>query len=591
MRTGLASEPRSADDPAVGKSGSISNGGTVERARAWLAQDPDPETRAELEALIAGDPEALVTRFAGRLEFGTAGIRGVLGAGPTRMNRVMVRQVSAGLADYLLATVDGAAKRGVIVGHDARHNSRIFAEDAARVLLGKGIRVYLFGRDVPTPVTAFAVRALRAAGGVMVTASHNPPEYNGYKVYWENGAQIIPPHDEGIAAAIAQVGPTDQLTMPELDEQREADRLADLGTPIERAYLDGVRSLAVHHDAGKQAGLTIAYTAMHGVGARFAEAALREAGHDAVHSEPSQREPDPDFPTVAFPNPEEKGAMDRVNALAAEVGADLVMANDPDADRLAVAVPHGAGYRMLSGDQIGVLLADYLLAEGPKGDRVVACSIVSSQLLGVMARALGVTFLQTLTGFKWIANAAMAHQAAHGGRFVMGYEEALGYTCGELVKDKDGVSGAVMFAELASVAKLRGETVLGRLASIYRRHGLFLTEQVSLTRPGAEGLTEIAALMSRFRDAPPAEVGGHAVTEAHDLTAGALGLPPANVLLYYLDGGRRIVMRPSGTEPKLKCYYEVRETMAEGEEVDAALPRARAALSQLRDAHQAMVTD
>jgi phosphomannomutase len=553
------------------------------RAESWLAQDPDEVTRAELAGLIAADSAVVAERFAGRLEFGTAGIRGVLGAGPMCMNRVVVREVSAGLADYLLAQDPGAAERGVIIGRDARRGSEVFAEDAARVFLGKGLRVYLFRGVVPTPVAAFGVLAVGAAAGVMVTASHNPPEYNGYKVYWGNGAQIIPPHDAGIAAAIGRVGRTDELALPELDTERAAGRLIDVGEELVRRYLDGVRALAVHPDAATRHPITIAYTALHGVGSRFVEAAMAGAGFTAVHSEPSQREPDGAFPTVRFPNPEEKGAMDRVLALATSVEADLVLANDPDADRLAVAIPDGDGYRMLSGDQIGVLLADYLLSEGPQDDRMVATTIVSSQLLGQMACELGVAFQQTLTGFKWIANTALAQSA----RFVMGYEEALGYTCGELVRDKDGVSAAVMFAELTAVARARGETVGDRLDSIYRRFGLYLTEQVSLTRPGADGLREIAAIMKAARTRPPTDVGGRRVTEHHDLATGALDLPPSDVLIFYLDGGQRVIMRPSGTEPKLKCYYEVREPVADGEAIDAAIARARAQLDALRDAHQA----
>jgi len=559
------------------------------RAREWLDEDPDPETRAELAALIERGGDELVRRFTGKLEFGTAGLRGVLGAGPQRMNRVMVRRATAGLADWLLAQEPGARERGVVIGYDGRHGSRVFAEDAARVLAGQGIRCLLATDVVATPVTAFVVSDRGAAAGIMVTASHNPPEYNGYKVYWGNGAQIIPPHDTGISAAIDRVGRTDRLPLPELDDARRRGLLSDLGTVDVDRYLAGVRALSVHRDAAARAPITIAYTPLHGVGARFAEAALAAAGFDRVHTVVDQRVPDPDFPTVRFPNPEEKGAMDQVLALAGEVEADLVLANDPDADRLAVAVPEAGGWRMLTGDQIGVLLADYLLAEGEDGPRMVATTIVSSQLLGRMAAAAGVAFAQTLTGFKWIANAAIDRRAADGTRFVFGYEEALGYTVGELVRDKDGVGAAVLFAELTAFARARGESLLDRLGAIYRRHGLHVTEQVSLTLPGDDGLARIASLMQRFREQPPDRIGGHAVRERHDLAAGALGLPPGNVLIYLLEGGRRVIMRPSGTEPKLKCYYEVAEPLAAGEDVAAAQPRAQAALAQLRDAHQAML--
>jgi len=411
---------------------------------------------------------------------------------------VLVRKVSAGLAAYLIAQVPDARPRGVVLGHDARHNSRVFTEDAARVLGGAGIKCYLAPRPWPTPTTAWAVVHQRACAGVMVTASHNPAAYNGYKVYWGNGAQIIPPHDTGIAAAIAKIGRSDQLAMPTLDELRRNGLVIDLTEALHDEYIDAVVALRAS-PAVDGTKLVIAYTPMHGVGARSAEPALARAGFPQVHSEPSQREPDPDFPTVAFPNPEEKGAMDRVLALAAQVSADVVLANDPDADRLCVAVPDGAGYRALTGDQLGALLADYLLEVGPKDRRMVATTIVSSQLLGFLAQHAGADYRETLTGFKWIGNAAMEYEAALGGRFVMGYEEALGYSVGPLVRDKDGVSAAVLFAELAAWNRARGRSVLDHLDDVYRRVGLFVTEQVSLTRPGSDGLAQIRDAMTRFR--------------------------------------------------------------------------------------------
>jgi phosphomannomutase len=563
----------------------------LDRARAWLQEDVDPETRDELRALLdRADPHELHDRFADRLQFGTAGIRGILGAGPMRMNRVIVRRVSAGLGDYLIEHVAEARKRGVVIGYDGRKNSKIFAEDAARVLLGRGIKVWLSARMVPTPVVAFAVLRCQAAGGVMVTASHNPPDYNGYKVYWENGAQIVPPHDEGISAAIDRISRTSSLPLADLDEARRTGSLVEVGDALEEAYLEGVRGLSVTDDRRARADTCIAYTPLHGVGARFVEAALARAGFSNVHSEPSQRDPDGSFPTVEFPNPEEEGAMDRVLELAGEVGADVVFANDPDADRLAVAFPEDGAYRMLTGDQIGVLLADYLLDKSPADERrVVACSLVSSQMLGKMARAIGVDYLETLTGFKWIANTAMRDIDEHGGRFVMGYEEALGYTVGELVRDKDGVSATAVFAELVADLKARGETLADRLEALYRRHGFYLTKQQSLTLPGAEGLGRIQELMRRFRASPPRAIGGYAVVDRYDLLDAAEGQPPADVLGFYLEGDRRVIMRPSGTEPKLKSYYELCEPVAGDETFDAAVARARQRLEELARAHQGML--
>ncbi|MGN6106249.1 MAG: phospho-sugar mutase [Kofleriaceae bacterium] len=566
-----------------------------EAALAWLEEDPDPVTADELRGLIdaanRGDAAAerdLAERFSGALEFGTAGLRGILGAGPQRMNRVLVRKVSAGLAAYLLANVPNAAAAGVLVGHDARRNSRVFAEDTARVLGGAGIRVYLAHRPWPTPTTAWAVVAKQACAGVMVTASHNPPAYNGYKVYWSNGAQIIPPHDAGIAAAIARIGRSDQLAMPELDELRRAGLVIDLDESLHDDYLAQVIALRASPAIDGRS-LVIAYTPLHGVGAASVEPAMQRGGFPQLHSEPSQREPDPEFPTVAFPNPEEKGAMDRVLALAASVHADLVLANDPDADRLCVAVPEGAGYRVLSGDQVGALLADYLLEVGPADRRMVATTVVSSQLLGFLAGQVGADYRETLTGFKWIGNAALDYERTEGGRFVMGYEEALGYSIGPLVRDKDGVSAALVFAELAAWNRARGRSVLEHLDDIYRRVGLFVTEQVSLTRPGSEGLAEIRAAMQQFRAQPPSALAGAAVEQVIDLLRGEGGLPPSDVLVFKLAGGRRVIMRPSGTEPKLKSYYEVRVEVAPGEPIATARARGLAELGALRDAHQALI--
>ena len=562
-----------------------------EAAEAWLSEDPDPKTAHELRGLIEradkGDTQAqreLHESFSGHLEFGTAGLRGVLGPGPQKMNRVLVRKVSAGLAAYLTANVPDAKIRGVVIGHDARHNSRVFAEDTARVLAGAGIKAVLAPRPWPTPTTAWAVTATNACAGVMVTASHNPPEYNGYKVYWGNGAQIIPPHDKGIAAEIDKVGRSDELPMPPLTDQH----IVHLDETLHDRYIAAVVALRAQPklDGTK---LVIAYTPLHGVGAPSVEAAMTRAGFPNLHTEPSQREGDPDFPTVAFPNPEEKGAMDRVVALAAKVEADVVLANDPDADRLCVAVPDGGTYKLLTGDQVGALLADYLLEVGPKDKRMVATTVVSSQLLSYLAKQTGAEYRETLTGFKWIGNAAIEFERATGGRFVMGYEEALGYSVGPLVRDKDGVSACVIFAELVAWNRTKNRTVLEHLDDIYRRVGLFVTEQVSLTKPGSEGLAEIKAAMTRFRAEPPKQVAGFAVEQVVDLSRGEGGLPPSDVLVFKLAGGRRIIMRPSGTEPKLKSYYEVRVDVAQGEPIATARARGLAELAKVRDAHQSMI--
>jgi phosphomannomutase len=525
--------------------------------------------------------------FHGSLEFGTAGLRGILGPGPQGMNRVLVRKVTAGLAAYLHTNVADNAKRGVLIGYDGRHNSRVFAEDTARVLAGAGIPALLAHRPWPTPTTAWAVVDRGCAAGVMVTASHNPPAYNGYKVYWGNGAQIIPPHDTGIAAAIDKIGRSDELFMPGLDDLRARGLLVDLDESLHDRYLDEV--LELRQGTVDVKGMVIAYTPMHGVGAASAEPCLARAGYTQVLTEPSQREPDAEFPTVAFPNPEEKGAMDRVLALATKVHADLVLANDPDADRLAIAVPDGAGFKQLTGDQVGAILADYLLEVGAKDKRMVATTIVSSQLLGYLAKQAGADYRETLTGFKWIGNAAMDYEREHGGRFVMGYEEALGYSVGPLVRDKDGVSAAMILADITAWNRARGRSVLEHLDDIYRRVGLFVTEQVSITRPGADGLAQIKAAMAKARAQPPVELGGAAVEHVVDLQKGADGLPPSDVLVFKLAGGRRVIMRPSGTEPKLKSYYEVRIEVKDGESIGDARQRGLVELGKLRDVHQKLL--
>lgn len=573
------------------------------RADAWIAHDPDPVTRHELHALVAraraGDEPALrqlKDRFSGPLEFGTAGLRGVIGAGESRMNRSVVLRTTWGLAMYLHEQVPGVRTRGVVIGYDARRMSREFAEDTAGVLAAQGIPAILSQIAIPTPLTAFAVKHLGAAAGVMVTASHNPPEYNGYKVYWGNGAQIIPPHDTGIAAWIARAEPGDDVPAMPLDVGRVKGLVRDIEPAVERTYLDEVRKLGVRHDGDR--GVKMVYTPLHGVGDRLTRLALAEAGFTAVTSVPQQAEPDGAFPTVAFPNPEEKGALDLSYALADKEGADLVLANDPDVDRLAVAVrAPGGGWVQLSGNQVGTLLGHYLLTEGPQGDRIVLASIVSSPQLGTIARALGVRYEETLTGFKWIANRAMELERETGARFVFGYEEALGYTVGSLVRDKDGIGAAVVLAEVAAVRRAQGKSLLDALDDIAREYGVFVSGQRSITMPGADGVAAIKRLMVELRGKAPEAFGGLSVEAVSDLLAGTrrarggavekLALPPSDVLVYALEGGSRVIARPSGTEPKIKFYFDVREPAAAGESPREAEARAKAKMAELMAAFSA----
>ena len=504
-------------------------------AEAWLSEDPDPDTRAELQELLDADAaEELADRFSGTLEFGTAGLRGAVGAGPNRMNRVVVIRAAAGLCAYLKA--QGLTDGPVLIGYDARHKSDIFAQDTAAVVRGAGLDAVLLDRPTPTPVVAFGIRHLKAVAGVVVTASHNPPQDNGYKVYLGDGSQIVPPADSGIAAAIAAVG--------SLADVPRGDDWQTTGDDLLGAYLDRIATL-VPPDAPRN--LNVAYTPLHGVGRVLVEQAVERAGFAVPSVVASQADPDPDFPTVSFPNPEEPGAIDAALDLARAVGADIAVANDPDADRCAVAVPDPAadgGWRMLRGDELGGLLGEFLLSAKPDG--VAACSIVSSSLLSKIAAAHGLRYADTLTGFKWIGRVP---------DLVFGYEEALGYCVDpSAVKDKDGISTLVRVLQLAAQAKANGRTLLDLLDDLATKYGLHATDQLSAR---VEDLSLIGAAMDRLRATPPTALGDHTVEGIDDLNEGTEALPPTDGLRYRLSKGARVVVRPSGTEPKLKCYLEV----------------------------------
>lgn len=531
----------------------------LESARAWITEDPDEQTRAELAQVVAdveagGDHADLADRFAGTLEFGTAGLRGALGAGPNRMNRVVVTRAAAGLAAYLR---DTGARGPVVIGYDARRNSDVFARDTAEVMSGAGFPALVLPRPLPTPLLAFAIRELGCAAGVMVTASHNPPQDNGYKVYLGDGSQIVPPADSGIAERIAAVGAL--ADVPRGDAGKMLDE-----TIVDR-YLDTVAELA--GDGPRD--LDLVYTPLHGVGGTSVVQVLETAGFAAPRVVAEQEQPDGTFPTVAFPNPEEPGAMDLAMALAEKHGADLVVANDPDADRCAAAVPTPHGWRMLRGDEVGALLAHASLSAGKQG--TYATTIVSSSLLGRMAAAAGQPYAETLTGFKWIGRVE---------GLAFGYEEALGYCVDpEHVKDKDGVSALLLLCELAAAAKAEGRTLLDVLDDLALAHGLHATDQLSVR---VTDLAEIAAAMERLRSAPPASLGGLAVERVDDLALGSADLPPTDGLRYVLAEGARVVVRPSGTEPKLKCYLEVVIPVRPEDGVDAARIAAVGRLDAIR---------
>jgi len=513
---------------------------TAEAVERWIADDPDPAARAELCALLdRGATAELEQRFAHGLSFGTAGLRGRLGAGPARMNVATVRRASAGLARYLR----DAGHDGVVVGHDARHGSARFAAEAAAVFSGAGLRTLRLPPRAPTPLLAFAVRHLGCGAGVMVTASHNPAHDNGYKVYLGDGAQIAPPADADIAAAIDGVGALAAVPRGDGGER--------LGDEVAAAYLDAI--LAALPDAPAR-DLRIVYTPLHGVGAALCLAALARAGFPAPHVVAEQAAPDPDFPTAPRPNPEEDGVLDLALAAAEREDADVVLANDPDADRLAVAIPSGGGWRRLHGDETGALLADFLLERAAHPERaLLVTTIASSTLLGRMAAAAGARYAETLTGFKWIMRAL---GVAPDHRLLLGYEEALGYAVSDVVRDKDGISAALVLAQLAAEERRAGRTLEDRLDAIAARYGRHATAPVTLVLEGADGLERMREIMARVRAAPPAALLGRPVTAVEDLRDGARGLPPSDVLVLRADGAR-VVIRPSGTEPKLKAYLEV----------------------------------
>jgi len=553
----------------------------IEHATSWHDDDPDEGTRAELEALLAaarsGDADAgadLDDRFAGRLEFGTAGLRAAMGAGPNRMNRAVVIRAAAGLTAYLQQTWPSPL---VVIGFDARHSSDVFARDTAAVVVGAGGRALVLPRPLPTPVLAFAIRRLGAHAGVVVTASHNPARDNGYKVYLGDGSQIVPPADAHIAAQIARVGLVAQVP-------RAGTGWTTLNDDLLEAYLDAAAAVVA---PGGPRELRVVHTSLHGVGSALVVAAFARAGFSAPIVVASQSEPDPEFPTVSFPNPEEPGAIDEALTLAARVHPDLVLANDPDADRCAVAVPDAAaatadnpeGWRMLRGDDVGSLLGSHLLARGVGSDAVFASSIVSSRMLAAMAADAGIRHEETLTGFKWISRVA-------GLRY--GYEEAIGYCVDpSQVRDKDGISAALLLAEMAAGLRARGRSLLDVLDDLSVRHGVHATDAFAVR---VDDLSLIDLLMSRLRKSPPADLGGVRVTRTDDLAHGSAALPPTDGLRYLMADQSRVIVRPSGTEPKLKVYLEA--IVAVGASADLAAARSEAAdrLGRLAASMRALTT-
>jgi phosphomannomutase len=508
-------------------------------ARRWRDAEPDDDIRVELDGLIgaaeAGDAEELAARFAGTLQFGTAGLRAAVAAGSMRMNRLVVRQAAAGLGRWLLDTVPDAATRGVVIGHDARRKSDLFALDSARVLAAMGVRAMLLPGLQPTPVLAWSITGLDAAAGVVVTASHNPPADNGYKVYLDTGSQIVAPIDTEIAARIATFDPVGVVLAAPDDELIE-----HLDDTWPEAYVAAAPGVRLRHDVE---GVVVAYTAMHGVGGATVERAFASAGLPQPVVVAAQHQPDGTFPTVAFPNPEEPGAMDLLLETASSCGATVALANDPDADRLGAAIPQPDGsWRRLSGDEIGWLFADHILSHTTGDDRLVVTTLVSSSLLAEMAAAYGVHSEETFTGFKWIGKLATERADL---RLVLGYEQALGYLVTQRPLDKDGITAAVLMAEIAAAAVADGLTLQDRLDAIAERFGRYVTTELSVRIPPALGAEWVAAIEA----APPESVGGRRVVDV-------VAYPEADLVRLVLDGNVRLQVRPSGTEPKVKLYAQ-----------------------------------
>lgn len=558
----------------------------LDAAGKWAAQDPDPQTQEELQLLIQrvteGDAlafEDISERFSGVLEFGTAGLRAELGAGPMRMNRVVVMRTAAGISRFLSEQANGQYTPKVVIGFDARFNSDVFAQDSAGVFAAAGFEVLLMPSALPTPVLAWAVREFSAEAGVMVTASHNPPRDNGYKVYVGGritdasgrGAQIVSPIDAQIASLIDHEQPVAQIPRALSGWQV----LPAIGTEgdIEAAYLASIHPIidASNEQDAARKNLRIVVSAMHGVGGHTMRQALLNAGFPDVHMVAEQEHPDPLFPTVKFPNPEEPGAIDLSLELARKVGADLVIANDPDADRCAAAILDGDAWRMLRGDEVGWLLGDQVSKTLPEGKKL-ANSIVSSRMLAAIAKDAGREHEETLTGFKWISRVE---------DLGYGYEEALGYCVApELVRDKDGISAGIVLADLAAQLKADGSTISVRLDELAAKHGVHVTDQLSLR---FTDLAQIPVLMDKIRKSAPASLGGSDVSEVTDLSEGTEKLPATNAMVLHTFAGARVIVRPSGTEPKLKCYLETIEPVDDLADVPEARKRATAQVLAIKD--------
>ncbi len=547
----------------------------TETANIWLGNEYDEATRAEVRRLMAEDPAELNESFYKTLEFGTGGLRGIMGVGSNRMNRYTVGAATQGLANYIRKAYPGEPLR-VVVSHDSRLNSRFFAEITASVMAANGISCFLFEDLRPTPELSFAVRHLRCHAGVMVTASHNPKEYNGYKVYWTDGGQIVPPHDKGIISEVNAVTSVSQIRW---EGNRELIHI--VGEEVDNAYLEKVLALSVNPEAiRRHSDLKIVYTPLHGTGITLVPKALQMFGFRNVEVLESQKTPDGNFPTVASPNPEEKSAMQLALQRADEVGADLVLATDPDADRVGIAVRnHHGQMELLNGNMTGSLLVFHLLSQWKKkgmltGNEFTVKTIVTTEMLRDIADSFGVPIFDVLTGFKYIAEKI---ESMPGQRFIVGGEESYGYLAGDFVRDKDAVIACCLIAELAACLADEGLTPYQQLQKLYAQYGFYHEELLSITRKGKAGAEEIQQMMSDFRSCPPKQIDGSPVVKVMDYKAGTsvengttgdIPLPKSDVLQFFTADGTKVTVRPSGTEPKIKFYFGVKGELIGAQQYD-----------------------
>lgn len=565
----------------------------TERAQSWLSEGYDADTQKEVRRMLeAEDKTELIEAFYKNLEFGTGGLRGIMGAGTNRMNRYTVSMATQGLSNYLLKAFPNEQIK-VVIGHDCRNNSRFFAETAANVFSANGIKVYLFDALRPTPEVSFAIRYLGCKSGVMVTASHNPKEYNGYKAYWEDGAQMIAPHDINTIDEVTRIA-----SIADVKQQANPALIQEIGADVDRAFIQAVKELSLSPEAiAKHHDMPIVYTPIHGTGQRIVPRALREFGFDNIIGVPEQDHISGDFPTVVSPNPEEPAALALAIKRANETNADLVLGSDPDGDRLGVAVRNKKGeMELITGNQICMLLSYYSIVRRKergdlKPDDYIVKTIVTTELIRAIADDYKVTLHDTYTGFKWIADVIRKNEGKH--RYIGGGEESYGFLWEDFIRDKSSVSACCMFSELTAWAKDKGLSILELLDEIYLRYGYYADKGMNMVRKGREGAEEIKEMMRNFRENPPKELAGQTIVKILDYASltsldvasgkqSSLEMPTtSNVLQYYTDGGIKLSIRPSGTEPKIKFYICVKEPVSKREDLTKARQSAQTKIERI----------